>query len=1442
MKELLKIRDFMKEMRRPSASSPSSLILFMMALAMMMLVPSTMRGATETYNFNQVATAAYEHAANPSDATTYCNYSTSGDYSGISGGKIISSFTFRSWLNTTETVLDINDRLAYRIANAASNAHSDTDGLYLRGEKNGNNFTRRGLYCGKWYQELAILNLKPGDKVTFYFEGADNPGVRYKRISQNVHCSQDNSGDIYNYTNDKWFTNSNNSEEHPINITSAGDLRVELNQYTYITSIKIESADPATYTIVPDGAKTTFEFTGAGVLEDNDFYIPSMAASFGSLDDFLVVGNDNQCRMIKGDGSETLETNGPSNQPSAGSFYAFKPTSSGKLIIEGGLQGNCVHLFVYDNENNRWSDRAGDGNIYYSKTYNNDDDHYITIEIDIKNTDLHKTFYICINNLDTSEHTNAFHLHKFSFTPSLYIEKLAKVVENVDKIGDNDLIHLTKITIPGGSEIKLEKCSKNIDPSSVRTYYQSENLYMYKPTFVAGSDHAGTVILNVHTDGGDARVVVTFPYHAYYNPAGYTDTNRTYGHTWNFMDTRLSDSNSENSWVRNSLSGFATGEAPTGLLSIGRYTDTESTFRIEAENREWILDHRLTGSSGGTHDPYYKNVYDMVGDNADMIWETEGLWFDTGTNLSCIYNEKDAARYYKKVNGQNEYVDPTQPMDFTYLDEDPDRYVGLLPDPDGKSSFTIPCLKDGDRVLIFMKSGEATGTNGIFLNVHGALDAEGTPINKTDLYKAGGTNWIHSRYEGCYHFIKKGDGNMKFDMVGGSMCKLLYIRIYQGKRIDTNDIVSTKYIPTGEVDANGKQKYTTDAGHLLFINDKGATEGDYSTLSEHYSGKGQNAEFQVLTYSGNLNTASFEGDNFKISGAYNNLLDFKSKVGEMGVFRLRVKDLTYTYTNNANQNKNYVADLCDRNFTVGYRDKVTYPYTWDFTDVKTHSGGKIKNEADNYTETSDDYENTGWDISLFDKNGYMKVNSGVDPSAENQIFSADKAGFGNQLWADDGVIAETQGLWFYTDNNDPLYNDCLQLTSEGMHFVNTVDNPKHDPWWNYKMVVPSVPANAAVYLRMKRDSRVQDSDHRYSQKDQNDVLFLNTRFNFGTDDKTSLTNAGSNTYALLQNGTDYSFYEVGKDEYVVAIKNTTGSENNLVFTLNGWTLKKLGVSLDPKKIGKTGYTTESHGRRIDHSLTSQFTGETIKAYTAHFAKKEGSSDLDYSTAVLTRFDDTDHPNMSESTAKQNRGCILYHDGGTTTGDVTDRTAAVLDGCIHLFVPDMWDNKNDSGRDVSVGDNILLAFQPVVGSFTYDDKTDDDNYVDDIDGTNSNLVLSAKKYRYGTSSNVAEGYDVSFVRVDPDGNGGKGAFLNKCSAYIQIPTSEMTVLKKSNNSKVNIVFEEDFYYNEGVATGVTTFSSDNATCSEVYYTLSGVPVNKPTKGGMYIKNGKKVLVK
>ena len=1420
------------------SASHSRMLLSFAMLVMMMLVPSSVKGVTTIMNFEDVGGSKQNYPAS--------TIVTMGDnYSAISGAKVGVSIAYRNTNGNdgrpNNLTMDIS-RIAFNFNASAGNVNDGNAGFYIRREKT--SVAVAGLYTGSSENKLAILGLKPGNKVTFSLAkaldgtGGDNAGkIKYV---QSVHADE-GRGDLWNYAGVE-LTNT-------IEILSLGDLIVEATQGTYIKSITIEE-EIAEYDITTNGNETTFEFTKNGTLEQNDFALPYLSFSMGNINDYLVVqGENKEVHMFKPIGGETLETGGHNYQPSAGSFYEFKPTGGGVVTMEGSLTGT-VHLFVYDPTpgTDTWVEKQNngvfhklnfpdtnnqnpqEGSDYYDANYSFEDfgngrvSFSFTVEKD-------KYYYVCIDNNNDTETGNgyAFHMHKMTFANTFHLAELAKVID-LTNVSDGSWIGLTAITGYGSAkEISTKRCSGSINPPTSEDYMIQNNfLYMKKPTFAQGADNAGTVLIDVKTKGGDAVFVATFPYHADYNPAGYTDTNRTYGHTWNFIDPRNSDTNIGNCWINDGYGEFTKGTT-TGILSIGQDKNTNSQFHKEVLNREWTYSQRQTGSSGGFHDPYYVNVWDMVGDNADMIWETEGLWFDTGTNLSCIYNENNALAsadlgdplQFKTLQLLDDQGNPrtTTDNDGNVVPEytDPDRYVGLLPvTDDKKSSFTIPGLKAGDRVLIFMKSGEGSGANGIFLNVIGAKDAVGTTIETDDTdpdtwYRAGGTNWQHNRYEGCYHFIKDdnvdettGYGSMTFDMQSGSMCKLLYIRIYTGKRIDTNDIVSTKNnIPDG-VDDNGNPKYKSETGKLLFVNDKGATDGDYSQFSLRFRGKGQKSTNRVLTYSGNLNANSFTGNKWKVSGAYNQYIDFTSTVGEIGMFRLRFTDVEYS--------ENYVADFTDRNFTVGYRDKVdSYPYTWDLTDIMNTSystAANVTKDATEYKEvdlTQYPNENTGWDISLFDTNGYMKVNSGVDPAAENQIFSSDKKGFGNQLWAYGGVIPEARGLWFYQDEekgNNPEYNDCLQITSEGLCFVNkNLEDGSHDPWWNYKMVVPDVPADGAVYLRMKRDSRVKETDSKYSDKAEKDVLFLNTRFAWGMGSKTSLTEPIEGSYSSIyrsqENGSAYSFFKVDgtADEYILAVKNTTGETNHLQFTLNGWIVKKLSVSTDYKNIGTTGYATESRTRVIDHSLTEQFTGLPIKAYQA---KLNGNKDK----AILTEVHFLDKAvNEGDYT-----GCVLHNETTSDTKEVT-----VLANGFHLFVPDMHDTALDD-----ISNNVMMAHL-------------NGNNVESSSSTTS-YVLSAKYYDKSQvdldeKTYLGNGKTVAFYRVDPK----TGATLAANSAYLQ---------QSVNQARILMFFSDVFGETPTAIETVEPAVEENA----VWHNLNGQAINAPKSAGVYIRNGKKVIVK
>ena len=1355
--------------------------MLLMAFVMMMLAPTAVKGATTIMNFENAGNAAYNHANNPNDGRYYANVIMSDvSYGAISGAKVGDHISAKN--ATTYPDIDIS-RLAFVFnSNAAGNTANEGAGFYLRRDAD-NSVKKSGLYVGNWEQKLAVLNLKPGDKVTFVYAGT---------------VVSDNNANLHNENYNNWMTQVGKGQTATVtvDINFIGDLIVKPNKGTMIQSITIDS-NVAEYDITTSGNTTTFEFTKGGYLEENDFAIPYMSVSFGNKNDYLVVGDDLQSRMFKSDGTETLETDGNIGfQPVAGNFYAFRPTGGGTVTVEGGLQGDRTHLFVY---NNGWEGANGQ---FYKDTYNQDADHYISFSFEVEKN---KTYYICINNLDDNEKGNAFHLHKFTFTNTFHLEKLAKVVDLSKETGD--FISLTRIDGAQGlgtTPVKVKRCTGNIVPTSVVGSIDAYGwLNITRPTFKEGTDEAGTVILDIDTQGGEATFVVTFPYHADFNPAGYTDTNRTYGHTWNFIDPRNSDSNEGNCYIHDDYSTFNLGTT-TGILSIGQYEDPSSQMRKETDNREWTYSQRQTGSAGGFHDPYYANVYEMEGDNADMIWETEGLWFETGTNLSCIYNENDA--YDQSL---------TNPLDWAELGTDPDRYVGLMPVTDGKkSSFTIPGLKDGDRVLIFMKSGEASGANGIFLKITGAKDALGKVIDPNDLYKAGGTNWQHNRYEGCYHFIKDGDGDMTFDMQDGSMCKLLYIHIYTGQRIVTTNIVSTA---------------TGDSGRLLFMNDKGAelgSNGQGSQMSLRFRGKGQHSTNQVLTWSGNLNANSFTGDNFRVSGAYEHLIDFTSKVGELGMFRLRMNDIEYS--------AKYVADFCDRNFTVGYRDKVdSYPYTWDLTDIQGFSSSKMSDEASNYpiAASSQDAYGYEWDISLFDENGNMKVNTGFDPITNNLIFSPHKIGFGNQLWAGGDVIPETRGLWFYSEDDSEtgytseyssaLYNDCLQITDDGIRFANVPDaEGKRVAWWNYKMVVPDVPADGAVYLRMKRDTSVPDDAKTWSEVDNADVPFVATRFQFAS--QSSKTELFTDT--PVENGSGYSFYQVPDTdgEYILAVRNTTGATSHLTFTLNGWIVKKVAVSTDYKTVNKLGYATESRDREIDPELMGYLTGSGLKAYTVTGVSYGSEGEGKAPSITLTEVSSSNViAAVNESDSHDHNAYIIYNT------DAADSKAvkAINDG-FHLFVPDMHDATTSGDNQktaLDVSGNMLVS---MLGGGS----------VSQEDGDYTNYLMNYK-YNDPVTGKTVEGKEEAFYRAS------KSASLGANKAYLQLLTKYVKPSKENPNAgaKFAIVF-----VNEEEGSQTTSLDGVNATetleGNNAVYTLSGVRVEKPAKGGIYIKNGKKFIVK
>lgn len=857
-------------------------------------------------------------------------------------------------------------------------------------------------------------------------------------------------------------------------------------------------------------------------------------------------------------------------------------------------------------------------------------------------------------------------------------------------------------------------------------------------------------------------------------------------------------------------------------LIVGRNRDSQSC-RFKDEGSWWVQQPQ-----GASNTPFYfRNNTPLNNQSVDFIEETRGLKFTT--NQFAMYNENDT------------------------LAPVTDRFIALKGQ---NSSFTIPgsYLKKGDRIAIQMdKFGQD-----LELGFTNAQDVFGTPINDNNgTYKIGGTPWDKSALlmGSYYNFIVAND-NQDFTVTmknnGGTILKIYRIVVYSGDFKVDNTIIDGNY--------QGLHGYT------ITNNWEKSTDWRESTLDTklfsldqmyylHFRGKGEGYHVaEVLSKTGNL--SSYTSDFFKYRTTGNGSTDtkdfvltddIKSKISNnklFGAYKLRIKIL--------DENRNYITDYADRIMAFGYIEKVNHPTTWDFTDLKTYL-----DKAD-CLQKENDYVADDMNVWVKDANGDWTLNY-TRSNPDGARFS-----WGSQLYAGNKMFDETRGIGFAPVNGN-MSNTSLKMVDGGLR-IEDKDGLTDEQYLSrgWELTIHDIDGLAALYMRLEpiegKKPRVECEYYRSGEDGAQRIRYTKEKV-FGTNDNVYGCTAG-----LFWDSADG---EQGR-----------GAWKEFKIRLNNVILKKIGTSKDQKMISKPGYATESRRRDIDHSLTSYFTGLPIEAYTGYLPA-EG----DYSKVVLKRIDnDESHkvlPASNEGVGQSNTGCILYNNVEVTDESKGKNTIEGLDRGIHLFVPDMHDTEkridvNDLSGNGSNHENILLSFKPTYNYFTFNeqDKDNPENYIYKEEGDDLRFILAAKKYKYGTSgSGVETGYDVYFIRIDPNAkrkiavpteekdewgnvkynivtdNDNLGyAYLMQNCAYMRIPKDKVKELTSgsTNGAKMSIVFEDDWFgeINNGIATGIDQVTSNKSqVTSAEWYNLNGQKLNgMPTEKGLYIVNGRKVLVK
>lgn len=1348
-----------------------------MLMTVLMLVPQMMKaddGRPDQNAFYDLIEYRFDNYANSNTIPTFesANYTAVSGFGGVHQGVMIGNqdMSYLAFRFEQSRPTDVRMRWWYQ-----------NGGLHT--ELYGNN-SSYSSNC----PIFAILNLRAGDKVRIFCKDGDfNTGNNNEIYNLVYYSSSNNIHTVYEWGNDGDFYSKGGNPKLRHNkgyiMTSDGDFIIKSTGNVTITNIQIFKIKDANYTVTrgtsTSGNPTyTCTFDQNGRLPFKDVAVPYLLCSFGHANDFAIIdshsGNGHYSFVFDYTMDATMRKD-ENSIPIGGTYYAFKPTAAGKITVNGFLEnvnGSNANFYVFKY------------NLDNSIAYTANDFHYawksnVPFTFDVEPNYI---YYLC----EDARYNPKGRLHLSSFT----FENTAFDVENIGVVinlaeGETEKF-ITKVNgVNNASDLTstVKRVSSSINPKRLQLTLADYNgekwLKLSGISFNTGKDKAGTIIYDVVAANGkgQATIVITIPYHANYGDTERDEIgNHTHGHIWDFSDPKRSDSNIGNCLDKN---GNVVGTTES-ILSIGKASDGSSPFAQELARREWSYAQRVTGMAGGYHDPMYKNSFDMEADNADMIWETEGLIFNTEANFSCIYNEGELR---DDSDGKG----------------NPDRYVGLLPDANGKSSFTIPGLNVGDRVMIYMGSGDASGSNGCFFRIDGANDVSGGGLNPqgrkiSKEYHVGGSEWDgithgYTEYRGAYQFIKNSDNGdkMTFTLVGGSMCKLYSIRIYTGEKIYSNNVI--------------RSSATTDSYQFLNTYKDGAVgaKGSQYWYQLHYRGKGENLGTPIiLARTGNLvqkgysvgadifssinDNTDYPGTNIPNSSDqifyyknefYNknrisigHYVIMQTKVGDYGTVRLRVPCMSYKY-----DSEEYTTDYGDHNLNVNYLEKMDYPYTWDFTDLLDYADDS--SEDDLSLEASNEYINNYVNQWSEVENGYgANVLNYTQDSYDYIMFF-----YGGQLFGGKKMFDETRGIGFSTPETSYMHNSALKILNDGL----SIDDNKQGKC-NFTLKIPEVPANAAVYVRAKKLSGTP-----------------NYQYNIGGGQNSNLKEIAV----------------TGSDEVVYAMVNNTSSAADVNLIINKLKIKKIAVSTDPKSVNIKGYASESRNHAIDASLTSYFTGKDMKTYLV-------GAEPAYADRTLTLADIGS--SKSNYVLPANTGCVLFN--STDEGELK-----IVDDKFHLFVPDMHDQ---TGKFASVTENNKWMKAQLTEA-----------QIDMSEDGKTNYVLSYRHYKLNEDGSIIPGTmvegDEMFYRVSKE-----KIWLRDNSAYLQLPTSKVKPSKENPTGSKQFTFS---FVNWDDLTSVPTAIDMPSEPMNVdamngeWFNLNGQRLNgKPSASGLYIVNGKKVLVK
>ena len=302
----------------------------------------------------------------------------------------------------------------------------------------------------------------------------------------------------------------------------------------------------------------------------------------------------------------------------------------------------------------------------------------------------------------------------------------------------------------------------------------------------------------------------------------------------------------------------------------------------------------------------------------------------------------------------------------------------------------------------------------------------------------------------------------------------------------------------------------------------------------------------------------------------------------------------------------------------------------------------------------------------------------------------------------------------------------------------------------------------------------------------------------------------------------------------------TAAGNALLTFTAGTKIYKIGVThilKDIHQVGSTGWATEIRKQKIDHQLTGYFTKNDVNAYTV----KYDSYDLNTATVALTPINEDGYVPMKT-------GIVMKLD------NAAGLSAANAGKNVPLFYPSY--TRSESSTSVDFPTNNWM--------YNVDEGIDRDNQnynetidVGDIDYTKFVLTNVHWTFHQGktaedeTKSAIEETDAAGFYRLHIWQNDASKNVMPAHNAFLLVPTDNLPIAVwnlssagvRSNTLGIRTLWGGDATAIEDVEIegrdGQPSVIEDG---EGAWYTLSGMRLqSRPTVSGMYIHNGKKVVI-